>query len=364
MIHPTAIVHPQARVASDVEIGPYTIIGEHVEIGPGTIIGSHAVITGHTRIGSANRIFQFVSLGAEPQDKKYGGEPTRLEIGDHNTIREFCTFNTGTVQDVGVTRVGDYNWIIDPKLPFKIKCPVDGTVFPTNDYAAYDKSGFKDKKGWDTQYVDDGWGWADPKTGEKYWFVAYYNHWMWHKHVVPAIEDLSQAYLLTGDEKYAHKAAVMLYRVAQVYPGMDHAKQSRYGTMMAARGIVYPGKIIALGAFMHHRHEVYICHLFRSVNGRKVARRAGLTSVVGQAFSIDEKSRRALSSWTAFLCASSKSASANLRRNASFGKKSLSMMQHHLIWNTGSSNHARARKASPLAQKVIAWSITCARNRS
>jgi len=112
MIHPTAIVHPQARLASDVEIGPYTIIGEHVEIGPGTIIGSHAVITGHTRIGSANRIFQFVSLGAEPQDKKYGGEPTRLEIGDHNTIREFCTFNTGTAQDIGVTRVGDHNWIM------------------------------------------------------------------------------------------------------------------------------------------------------------------------------------------------------------------------------------------------------------
>jgi len=112
MIHPTAIVHPKASLAADVEIGPYTLIGEHVEIGPGTVVGSHAVITGHTRIGRANRIFQFVSLGAEPQDKKYGGEPTRLEIGDDNTIREFCTFNTGTVQDIGVTRVGDHNWIM------------------------------------------------------------------------------------------------------------------------------------------------------------------------------------------------------------------------------------------------------------
>jgi UDP-N-acetylglucosamine acyltransferase len=112
MIHPTAIVHPGAKLAPDVEIGAYTVIGEHVEIGAGTIVGPHAVITGHTSIGRANRIFQFVSLGEIPQDKKYDGEPTRLEIGDHNTIREFCTFNTGTVQDVGVTRVGDHNWVM------------------------------------------------------------------------------------------------------------------------------------------------------------------------------------------------------------------------------------------------------------
>ena len=112
MIHPTAIVHAGAKLAPDVEIGAYTVIGEHVEIGAGTIVGPHAVITGHTRIGRGNRIFQFVSLGEIPQDKKYGGEPTRLEIGDHNTIREFCTFNTGTTQDVGVTRVGDHNWVM------------------------------------------------------------------------------------------------------------------------------------------------------------------------------------------------------------------------------------------------------------
>jgi UDP-N-acetylglucosamine acyltransferase len=112
MIHPTAIVHPGAKLAPDVSVGAYAVIGEHVEIGAGTHVGPHAVITGHTRIGRANRIFQFVSLGEIPQDKKYGGEPTRLEIGDHNTIREFCTFNTGTVQDVGVTRVRDHNWIM------------------------------------------------------------------------------------------------------------------------------------------------------------------------------------------------------------------------------------------------------------
>ena len=111
-IHPTAIVHPGARLAGGVEVGAYTLIGEHVEIGAGCRIGPHAVITGHTRIGRDNRIFQFVSLGEEPQDKKYAGEPTRLEIGDRNTIREFCTFNCGTVQDAGVTKCGNDNWIM------------------------------------------------------------------------------------------------------------------------------------------------------------------------------------------------------------------------------------------------------------
>ena len=112
MIHPTAIVSPGAEIAEDVDIGPYAVIGAHVTIGPGSSIGPHTVVSGHTRIGAANRIFQFVSLGEIPQDKKYGGEPTRLEIGNGNTIREFCTLNTGTVQDAGVTRVGNDNWIM------------------------------------------------------------------------------------------------------------------------------------------------------------------------------------------------------------------------------------------------------------
>ncbi|HYR05539.1 MAG TPA: acyl-ACP--UDP-N-acetylglucosamine O-acyltransferase, partial [Gallionella sp.] len=107
-----AIVHPNARLADDVEVGAYSIIGEYVEIGAGTVIGPHVVINGHTRIGQHNRIFQFCSLGEIPQDKKYANEPTRLEIGDHNTIREFCTFNLGTAQDAGVTRVGNHNWIM------------------------------------------------------------------------------------------------------------------------------------------------------------------------------------------------------------------------------------------------------------
>ena len=112
MIHPTAIVEPGARIGANVQIGPYSIIGPNVEIGDNTIIGPHVVINGHTRIGRDNHIFQFCSLGEVPQDKKYAGEPTRLEIGDRNTIREFCTFNLGTVQDRGVTSIGDDNWVM------------------------------------------------------------------------------------------------------------------------------------------------------------------------------------------------------------------------------------------------------------
>ena len=112
MIHSTAIIHPGARLGAGVSVGPYSIIGEHVEIGDNTRIGPHVVISGHTRIGCDNRIFQFSSIGEIPQDKKYAGEPTRLEIGDRNTIREYCTLNLGTAQDAGVTRVGDDNWIM------------------------------------------------------------------------------------------------------------------------------------------------------------------------------------------------------------------------------------------------------------
>ncbi len=112
MIHQTAIIHSGAQLGANVAVGAYSIIGEDVEIGENTTIGPHVVITGRTRIGCDNRIYQFTSLGEVPQDKKYGGEPTCLEIGNRNTIREFCTFNVGTAQDVGITRVGDDNWIM------------------------------------------------------------------------------------------------------------------------------------------------------------------------------------------------------------------------------------------------------------
>ena len=111
-IHPTALVDPSAELDASVSVGPYTLIGPHVRVGAGTRIGPHCVIEGHTTIGRDNRIFQFCSLGAIPQDKKYAGEPCELQIGDRNTIREFCTFNLGTVQDRGVTRVGSDNWIM------------------------------------------------------------------------------------------------------------------------------------------------------------------------------------------------------------------------------------------------------------
>jgi len=111
-IHPTAIVHPDAKLGHGVEIGAFTVIGADVEIGEGSRIGPHVVIEGHTRLGRDNHVFQFCSIGAIPQDKKYANEPTRLEIGDRNTIREFCTLNAGTAQDVGVTRLGSDNWIM------------------------------------------------------------------------------------------------------------------------------------------------------------------------------------------------------------------------------------------------------------
>ena len=112
LIHPTAIVDPRADLAASVSVGPYSIIGAQVTIAEGTSIGAHCVIEGRTTIGRDNRIFQFCSIGAIPQDKKYGGEPTALEIGERNTIREFCTFNLGTAQDSAVTRVGSDNWIM------------------------------------------------------------------------------------------------------------------------------------------------------------------------------------------------------------------------------------------------------------
>ncbi|WP_395137426.1 acyl-ACP--UDP-N-acetylglucosamine O-acyltransferase [Schlegelella aquatica] len=112
IIHPTAIVDPKAELAASVSVGPYAVIGAGVRIGEGTTIGAHCTIEGPTTIGRDNRIFQFASLGAAPQDMKYRGEPTELVIGDRNTIREFCTFNRGTAQDAGVTRVGHDNWIM------------------------------------------------------------------------------------------------------------------------------------------------------------------------------------------------------------------------------------------------------------
>ena len=131
-IHPTALVDEGAELDASVTVGPYTVIGPHVRIGAGTSVGPHCVIEGHTTIGRDNRIFQFNSLGAIPQDKKYGGEPCELVIGDRNTIREFCTFNIGSPGDVAVTRVGDDNWIM-AYVHLAHDCQVgNNTIFANN----------------------------------------------------------------------------------------------------------------------------------------------------------------------------------------------------------------------------------------
>lgn len=112
LIHPTALIDPKAELDSSVKVGAYTVIGPNVQIGANTEIAHHVSIEGHTTIGENNRIFQFASLGAQPQDKKYQDEPTKLIIGNGNTIREFTTFNTGTVTGIGETRIGDDNWLM------------------------------------------------------------------------------------------------------------------------------------------------------------------------------------------------------------------------------------------------------------
>ena len=111
-IHSTALIDPRAQLDSSVSVGPYSVVGPHVKIGAGTTIGAHCVVEGHTTMGRDNQIFQFNSIGAIPQDKKYAGEPCELVIGDRNTIREFCTLNIGSPGDSGVTRVGNDNWIM------------------------------------------------------------------------------------------------------------------------------------------------------------------------------------------------------------------------------------------------------------
>ena len=131
-IHPTAIVAKGAKLGANVVVGPYTVIDGDVEVGEGTTIGAHNVITGHTKIGRDNRIFHFCSIGEANQDKKYKGEPTRVEIGDRNTIREYCSINRGTAQDQGATRLGGDNWIM-AYVHIAHDCQVgSNTVFANN----------------------------------------------------------------------------------------------------------------------------------------------------------------------------------------------------------------------------------------
>ena len=144
-----------------------------------------------------------------------------------------------------------FPWIVDPKHPFQVKCPIGGEVYPDNDYGAYYRSGFKDRSLLTGKIVDDGWGWTAP-DGQKYWFVAHANHLVWQgpgldsRCLINGIRSLSRAYLLTGDHLYAHKAAVLLRRVAAVYPTMNYEQQSRFGELMASQGTRYTGKIVNL----------------------------------------------------------------------------------------------------------------------
>lgn len=129
MIHPTAIIEPGAKLAADISVGAYSLIGPQVEVGQGTRIGPHVVVEGCTRIGRNNRISQFASIGGPPQDKKYAGEDTAVEIGDDNVIREYVTINRGTIGDARVTRVGNGNWIM-AYVHFAHDCRIgNGTIF-------------------------------------------------------------------------------------------------------------------------------------------------------------------------------------------------------------------------------------------
>lgn len=148
-----------------------------------------------------------------------------------------CPVHGDSIFKVG----GTYPWIIDPKHPFQVKCPIDGEVYPSNDFKAYYFGGMKEKpKG---KYADDGFGWVSPE-GDRYWFVAHATQWMWMRHTIPGLLSLSRAYLLTKDPRYAERATFMLYRLAQVYPSMDHENQSRYGLMEKMKGNRYSGKIL------------------------------------------------------------------------------------------------------------------------
>lgn len=144
-----------------------------------------------------------------------------------------------------------YPWIVDPKKPFTVKCPIGGETYPSNDYAAFYRSGCKDRSLLTGPYADDGRGWVGP-NGQRYWFVAHANHFLWYEHessphpnIMTGLAALGRAYLLTGEARYAHKAAVLLRRIADVYPNMDYESQSRYGQLMAEKDDSrYTGKVL------------------------------------------------------------------------------------------------------------------------
>jgi len=138
-------------------------------------------------------------------------------------------------------KYGNYGFETPIETLWKVRCPNCGSVFPSNDFGTFLRSGLKDRSLLTGDYADDGWGWKKEGEEKNYWFVAYYCHWHWIRHIFPALSDLSQAYMLTGDRTYAHKAAVMLCRIADFYPSMDYNKQSRYAAEFLP---TYTGKIL------------------------------------------------------------------------------------------------------------------------
>jgi len=154
-----------------------------------------------------------------------------------NTSFEGCP-----VHGAELFKFGNYSWIMDPfKRPWKLECPVGGEEYPSNDFMSYLDSGLQDRSLLTGDYPDDGWGWRKKGDPKKHWFVAYYCHWLWYSHIIPAVLDLSRAFLLTRKDVYGRKCLVMLHRIAQYYPDMDHNKQSRYATEFAPS---YQGKIV------------------------------------------------------------------------------------------------------------------------
>ncbi|OGG52298.1 MAG: hypothetical protein A3F84_23350 [Candidatus Handelsmanbacteria bacterium RIFCSPLOWO2_12_FULL_64_10] len=136
---------------------------------------------------------------------------------------------------------GNYSFRFSLDRPWKVVCPVGGEEYPSNDFGAFFASGMKDRSLLTGDYPDDGWGWRRPGDPKKWWFVAYYNHWAWMQEIIPGVLALSRAYLLTGDGIYAHKAGLLLHRIADVYPEMDHNQQSRWATEFAPK---YTGRIV------------------------------------------------------------------------------------------------------------------------
>ncbi|MCP4643987.1 MAG: hypothetical protein GY851_26325 [bacterium] len=177
----------------------------------------------------------------------WADEDLRAIIPDATVPRAFNVGTAGcpTCGKAIYEEAGTYPWIIDPKLLFKVKCPICNGVFPDNDYAGYYASEREDEACLKGDYADDGWGWVGPND-ERYWFIGYANHWILHTHVIPAIRSLSLAYVFTGDARYAHKAAVLLDRAAEVYPHTDYHVQSRYGQLLEEAGGRYNGKFVNL----------------------------------------------------------------------------------------------------------------------